>query len=176
MLKNPDPIRVWDPFVRLFHWILVGLFALAFITGEKGGSWHDPAGYAIAGLVALRLIWGFVGSRYARFADFIYGPKAVANYLRNLLRGRPRRFLGHNPAGGVMIILLLLLLAVSCVSGWLLTTYWFFGSELMEELHELSTHLALAGIIIHVLGVIVASVLHRENLILAMITGRKPPS
>lgn len=175
MSEAQNSIRIWDPLVRVFHWSLVALFAVAYITGENdSGDWHDWSGYAIAGLIVIRLLWGFIGSRYARFSDFVRGPKTIAAYLRSLFSGHPQRFLGHNPAGGAMIVVLLLLLAMSTISGWLMTTYWFFGSELMEELHEISTHVALACIVIHVLGVIVSSVLHKENLVRSMITGRKP--
>ena len=104
----PPMVRVWDPFVRVFHWSLVGLFALAFATGDEIEWLHLAAGYAIAGLVVLRVAWGFVGPRHARFRDFVRPSREVLAYLRDAVRLRALRHLGHNPAGGAMVLALLL--------------------------------------------------------------------
>ena len=112
-------VRVWDPFVRIFHWSLVGLFVLAFVTGDETEWLHLTAGYAIAALVLLRMIWGFVGPRHARFSDFVRTPREVADYVRSAIRWRAPRYLGHNPAGGAMIIALLAMLIGISASGFI---------------------------------------------------------
>lgn len=115
-----DRIKVWDPLVRLFHWTLVISFTVAYVTGEEGDLVHFYSGYVIAGLLLFRLVWGFIGSRHARFADFVRSPREVIEYTRSLFSGHPRRYLGHNPAGGVMVILLLLSLSGTVVTGLML--------------------------------------------------------
>ena len=168
-------VRVWDPVVRVFHWGTVALFATAFLSSDS--KWlHEPVGYASLALVAVRVVWGFVGTRHARFADFVTSPRAVLRYLRALLAGEAPRHLGHNPAGGTMIVVLLVLLAVTGVSGWLSETDRFFGVDWVSHLHHRAAHLLLLCVAVHVLGVVVSSFLHRENLVLAMITGRKASS
>lgn len=165
-------VRVWDRFVRVFHWSLVTLIAAAWLTPEAKVI-HYWIGYAVLGLVAARLVWGVIGSRHARFADFVRGPVAVLAYLRDLLRGQERRYLGHNPAGGAMIVALLAVIAVTGVSGWLMLTDRFWGSSIMEDIHEISANLVLILVGCHVAGVIWESLRHRENLVRSMITGRK---
>ena len=166
-------VRVWDPFVRLFHGSLAGLFALAFVTGDEIEWLHLAAGYAIAGLVGLRVVWGFVGPRHARFADFVRPPREVFAYLRDAVRLRAPRHLGHNPAGGAMVLALLALLAGISVTGFMMTTNAFWGAEWVEELHEGLVNTMLVLIALHVAGVLFASFEHGENLIRAMLTGRK---
>lgn len=169
----PAEVRVWDPLVRIFHWSLVGLFIFAFATGDEWDKPHEIAGYIIAGLVALRIIWGFVGSRHARFSDFVRGPGEVIRFLRDTIRLKAPRHLGHNPAGGIMVIALLLAIAVVCATGYMMTTDALWGTEWVEEVHEVAVYGTLGLVILHVLGVIVASSEHSENLVLAMFTGRK---
>lgn len=166
-------VRVWDPVIRVFHWTLVAAFATAFLV-EEGGRLHDAAGYVVLGLIALRLVWGVIGPEHARFASFVPGPAGLVAYLRGLARGKPARFLGHNPLGGVMIVLLLVTVFTAAASGWLMTTDRFWGVGWVEELHEITAWLALALVAVHVTGVLVSSLLHRENLVRAMITGHKP--
>ena len=166
-------VQVWDPVVRVFHWTLVTAFATAFLV-EEGGRLHDAAGYVVLGLIAIRLVWGLIGTEHARFASFVPTPPRLVGYLRGMARGKPVRFLGHNPAGGVMIVLLLATVLTAAASGWLMTTNWFWGVGWVEELHEGAAWLALALVGVHVCGVLVSSLLHRENLVRAMITGRKP--
>jgi cytochrome b len=167
-----NSIQVWDPFVRVFHWSLVILFALAWLT-EHRQALHQPIGYAILGLVALRIAWGFVGSRHARFADFVRPPQTTLAYLRGLLTGSAPRVLGHNPLAGVMILALFATLLATGASGWLMTTGSFRSAEWLEELHEALAWLTLALVGLHVLAVLVMSAVHGENLVRAMITGRK---
>lgn len=170
----PGTVRVWDPLVRIFHWTLVVAFIVAYVTHEDGFSTaHLTAGYVIAGLVAFRLIWGFVGGRYARFTDFVTGPGPVFRYLRGLVSRSAPDYLGHNPAGGAMVILLLILLIVISVTGWLMTTTAFYGSGTLEEIHEGAVNIALICVFLHIAGVIWSSIAHRENLVRAMFTGRK---
>ena len=173
VVSLPSTVKVWDPFVRIFHWSLVALFAVAFVTGDEVARLHIWAGYAIAALVALRFIWGVFGPRYARFATFVTGPSGVLTYLKQSTRLEAPRHLGHHPAGGAMILALLLLLVGVSVTGFALTTAAFSRSEFMEDIHEVLANITLALVVLHVLGVIVASLAHGENLVSAMITGRK---
>ena len=166
-------VRVWDPVVRLFHWSLVTAFATAFLA-EEGGRLHDAAGYTVLGLIGIRLVWGLIGPLHARFASFVPAPGQLTAYLRELARGRPPRFLGHNPAGGAMIVVLLATVLTTAASGWLMTTDRFWGIEWVENLHEGSAWLALILVGVHVTGVLASSLMHRENLVRAMITGDKP--
>lgn len=166
-------ILVWDLPVRLGHWLMVGGFALAWATGdsEKWRLVHVFAGSTVMAVAAYRLLWGLVGSRYARFAEFVRGPRQAVAYLKSLLRARPPHYAGHNPAAGLAIVLLLGLALASGASGWL--TYQEIGGEWLEELHEFLTGLMLAAVGVHLLGVLVGSLAHRENLVWAMVTGRK---
>lgn len=110
-------IYVWDKFIRLFHWSLVALFVTSYLTGENEHWTHFYSGYAIVTLIALRLIWGVIGSKYARFSEFVRSPSAVFRYMKSMATGNPKRYLGHNPAGGAMILMLLASLLVTTISG-----------------------------------------------------------
>jgi cytochrome b len=170
-------VLVWDLPVRLFHWLMVLSFAGAWLTAESE-RWrllHVTLGYTLGGLVAFRLVWGLVGSRHARFSDFVRGPRAVLRYLGALLRGQPEHHVGHNPAGALAIVAMLAFSALIVGSGWAL--YNDIGGELFEDLHEGAANLMLAVVAVHVAGVALASRLHHENLVGAMFSGRKvaPP-
>ena len=170
--NEPEEVRVWDPIVRLFHWSVVAGCTVNLIV-EQGNKLHRAVGYVVAAVVVVRVLWGFVGTRYARFASFIPTPATLSAYLRALISRTEPRYIGHNPAGSVMIMALLgSLLAVS-VTGWMMGLDRYFGNELLEELHETfaMTIAVLAGI--HVVAAIFESIRHRENLIKAMFTGRK---
>ncbi|KAF0163993.1 MAG: cytochrome b561 family protein [Rhodocyclaceae bacterium] len=173
MHTEPKPVRVWDLPTRVFHWSLVASFATAFITAEseKLRDIHVVAGYTLAGLIAFRLLWGFVGGGYSRFAEFLPTPRKLIDYLKSLTRGNPQHYVGHNPAGAVAIFLLLGFGLVAAASGW--ATYEDMGGHFMEELHEVAANGMMAIVVIHIAGVIVSSWLHQENLVLAMITGWK---
>lgn len=171
--REGEKVRVWDPFVRIFHWSLVSLFALAFVTGDEIEWLHIRIGYAIVGLVALRIAWGFVGSRHARFSDFVRSPGAVATYLRQALRWRAPRHLGHNPASGAMVVALLVMIGGIAATGFTMTTDAFWGSQWMGDLHEGLVYTTVGIIALHVAGVIFSSLEHGENLVKAMFTGRK---
>lgn len=172
-VQRPAAVRVWDPFVRIFHWSLVTAFTVAWLAGDELKRVHVAAGYVILGLVAFRLVWGVAGSAHARFTDFIYRPKTVAGFLKDTLHLRAKRYIGHNPAGGVMVIALLAMLIVTCATGIMMTTTAFWGVSWVEEAHEIAVNLMLALIGLHLVGVFAASFEHRENLVRAMITGRK---
>lgn len=179
-------VLVWDPLVRIFHWALVLAFAVAFVTEDEWLTWHVLAGYTVLGLVLFRLLWGVIGTRHARFTDFVYPPAVIRAYFRDLWRLQPPRYLGHNPAGGLMVILFLLSLLATILTG--LAAY---GAEeqagplaeimagtgklgkLMEAVHEFCANFTLGLVVLHGGGVFLASLRHRENLVWAMITGRK---
>ena len=163
-------LRVWDLPTRLFHWLLAGSFATAFITAEseKLRDIHIVAGYTLAGLIAFRLLWGFVGAGYSRFAEFLPTPQKLIDYLKSLMNGQPQHYVGHNPAGAVAIFLLLGFGVAAAASGW--AAYEDIGGHFMEELHEGAANGMMAIVVIHIVGVNVSSWLHRENLVLAMIT------
>ncbi|MBI5262579.1 MAG: cytochrome b/b6 domain-containing protein [Bradyrhizobium sp.] len=169
----PVTVKVWDPFVRLFHWSLVTCFVVAYATGDEIEKVHLAAGYTIAGLVAARIVWGVIGSRHARFSDFVRSPREVLSYLRDVVLLRARRYLGHNPAGGAMIVALLAALIGTCTTGFMMTTDAYWGAKWVEEVHELFANLTVGLVVGHILGVLVASFEHKENLVASMISGRK---
>ena len=164
-------ISVWDLPTRLFHWSLVGAIALAFVSSEEGSplaAWHMVAGWVTAALIAFRLCWGFIGNAQARFAGFLK-PGAVLPHVRELIAGKPQRSIGHNPLGGLAVLALLVGTAAVTWTGIGMTTG---GGN--EELHEALAFGLLGLIAVHVIGVVVMSVLTRDNRARAMVTGRKP--
>lgn len=212
-----DTIRVWDPVVRLGHWILVIAFFTAYFTEDEFLTAHVWAGYVVGIVVCVRLIWGFLGTGYARFADFVRSPTIVFQYIGDVIRNRAQRFIGHNPAGGAMIVAFLVLLAGTVFSGLMLYAIeedagplatWVVDApgvsaesspmaaidlnddedareyevsdsareEFWEEAHEILTNLMLLLIGFHIIGVLLGSYTHKENLIKSMITGRKRPN
>lgn len=216
MQDTQDPIRVWDPFVRIGHWTLAVAFAVAYLTAEELEDVHVTAGYWVGAYVIARTAWGFVGSRYARFSDFVRGPRAVFGYLSDLFKRRPAHYVGHNPAGGAMIVALLLCLAATVFTGLLVQadaenegplSPWFGhatqtsaasastaqpsalegassparpadsrkkeADSAYAEIHALFANLTLGLIVLHLLGVLAGSLVHKENLPLAMIRGYK---
>jgi cytochrome b len=169
----PTTIQVWDLPTRVFHILLVVCFAGAYLTAESE-TWrlvHVSLGYTMAGLVGFRLAWGLWGTRHARFASFVRGPRAVLRYLHSLVRRQPEHHTGHNPAGAVAILALLGLTALLAASGWI--TYNDLAGEWVAEGHEAVANAMLALVGLHVAAVVVSSWLHRENLARAMLTGRK---
>ncbi|MCB1479131.1 MAG: cytochrome b/b6 domain-containing protein [Tepidamorphaceae bacterium] len=169
----PATVRVWDPFVRIFHWSLVALFAFAFLTGDEWDKPHEIAGYTIAGLIALRVVWGFIGTKHARFTNFVTGPGTAIGYVKDAVSFRAKRHLGHNPAGAVMVIALLLAISAICATGYMMETDTFWGVDWVEEVHEFAANATLVLIALHIGGVVFASIEHGENLVRAMVTGNK---
>ncbi len=189
-MEKAGEIKVWDLFVRVFHWMLVVGFFTAYLTEDEMLGLHVWAGYLVFSLVVLRIAWGVLGSAHARFGDFVYGPGQVLRYVKQVITFRAPRHIGHNPAGGAMIVLLLMSLVMISLSGMLLFgaenqtgllgdvaaavgVTGEQGAEALEEVHEFFAHLTLVFVVIHVSGVLFESLLHGENLVRSMFTGRK---
>ncbi len=185
---NPEnQVRVWDPFVRLFHWTLVLSFFTAYLTEDDFMSVHVWAGYVVLALVSTRIIWGFIGSDHARFADFVYLPATIIGYIKDVLTMSPRRYLGHNPAGGAMIVLMIICLLAVTTSGMalygadqhagplagLMAGAGHNTEEVLEGVHEFLANFTVFLVFVHVSGVLIESLLHKENLVRSMITGNK---
>jgi cytochrome b len=169
-------ILVWDAPVRVFHWLMVASFAGAWLTAESE-QWrlvHVTLGYTMAALVLFRIVWGLWGTRYARFSSFVRGPAAIKRYVLGLLQGRHEAHTGHNPAGAVAIIALLGLTLLVTFTGWL--TYNDLAGHCLEETHEAAANVMLAIVGAHVVAVLWTSWRFRENLVGAMVTGRKTGS
>lgn len=170
-------LPVWDLPVRVLHWTLAGAVATCWISGHwpphDFDAWHHLAGYAAGAAVALRLVWGFAGGRYARLAQFVRGPRAVLAYARALRAGREPRHVGHNPLGGWMVLLLWTAAAALVLTGWLYTTDWLWGCEWLSDLHAALAWLIATLVLGHLGGVVMASRRHRENLVGAMFSGKK---
>jgi cytochrome b len=166
-------IKVWDLLVRILHWSLVVCVIGAWLTRDHEDPRHLMLGYAVLAIVAVRIVWGLVGTRYARFADFVRSPSATIDYLKAVIAHREPRHVGHNPLGGWMIVLLLATLAGICVSGWLYTTDRFWGVAWVGELHEALTDALIALVVLHLIGVLFTSIRQGENLVKAMFTGMK---
>ena len=186
-MQSQAMVKVWDPLVRSFHWILVIAFFTAYFTEDDFLTLHVYAGYTVLGLIVLRLVWGIVGTRYARFSSFVTRPRVAWQYLKDTLLLRAKRYLGHNPAGAAMIVLLLISLLLTTLTG--LAIYgasesagplagWFgnvgeLGEDVIKEVHEFFANLTIVLVVIHVGGVIFESLAHRENLVRAMFNGYK---
>ena len=180
-------IKVWDIFIRSFHWVLVLLFSLEFLVDDDFFEIHSTIGYVILGLLLTRIIYGFVGSRYARFSNFIYSFNEIIDYLVSAFNFSAKRFVGHNPAGGAMVLLLIFALLLTSFTGLLalgfeerqgplvpiLDYFPFWVFAMSEDLHEALAYMTLLLVIVHVTGVLIESIVHGENLIRSMITGRK---
>lgn len=187
MKNDQHMVKIWDIAVRSFHWLLLSAVAITYITEDDLLTVHAYAGYFIAGLISLRLIWGIIGSKHARFTSFVKSPRIVKQYLKEILQFKAKRHLGHNPAGGAMVLLLLLLLSISIISG--IAAYAteasagplvghiqilpLFIQNSLEDIHELFANLTLLLIFLHVAGVAFASLQHKENLVKSMINGYK---
>ena len=186
-MAGDGQVRVWDPLVRILHWVLVVAFFAAYFVEPEDSSIHVLAGYTVLGLVLVRLVWGFVGSEHARFSDFVYRPSVVLRYLADTARFRAKRYLGHSPGGGAMVVVLLIALLVTTVSGLMVygadqhagpLASWMAGvsdqaEDTFEEVHETMANVTLALVLLHVIGVAVANLSHRENLVRSMFSGRK---
>ncbi len=186
-MQQSRTVKIWDPLVRLLHWGLAASFLIAYLSEDDRLTLHSYAGYLLLGLITLRLVWGLIGSRHARFQDFVTPPTQALAYLGDALRLRASRYLGHNPAGGAMVLALLLCLSLTGLSGLVLFGAAEFSGPLaetlrglpprwvepLEEAHELLANLSLLLVVLHLGGVALASLQHRENLVRAMFTGYK---
>lgn len=167
------PVRVWDPFVRLFHWSLVSCVLLNQFVLEEGESLHELAGYIAAALVGARLVWGFIGSRHARFVNFFPTPARLRAHIQGLLAGQMPHHDGHNPLGALMMLALMALVLALGLTGWMQGLDAFWGEEWLQELHEWLANGLLAAAALHALAAIVMGKLERVGLVQAMITGVK---
>lgn len=170
---DKSKVLVWDFPTRAFHWLLALSFVGAFLTAEseRYRDVHVMLGYTMLGLVAFRLVWGLVGSRYARFWSFAFGPRSVLSYLKSLFTGSPQHYLGHNPAGSWAIYALLALSVLAGASGY--AAYNDIGGHWMEDVHEALANTFLGVVFVHLAGVLMSSMLHRENLVRSMLSGYK---
>jgi len=185
--EKENQIYVWDIFIRFFHWSLLILFLIAYISEDDFLTIHSWAGYLILSLLFTRIMWGFVGTKYARFSNFIYPPKQIKQFLKDTSQLKAQRYIGHNPAGGAMVILLMASLILTTTSGLFLigieesqgplaatlSDAGHFWGKLFEGVHEFFVHFTILLIAIHIAGVVVESLIHRENLVSSMINGIK---
>ena len=167
---------VWDPLVRLFHWGLVALFAALALVINPETSLHVTLGYIVAGLIGFRILWGFVGTRHARFSDFPPDPEAAMGQLGDIANGRHKRYRGHNPLGALMIYNLLATITFIAITGYMMGTPRFFGLEWVQEVHEALVGWAEISVVVHILGVVLESRRSGINLPKAMLTGYKVAS
>ncbi len=175
MRSDANAVYVWDPLVRLSHWVVAFSALLAYYTHGGLLTVHRFAGYLVLLLVIARIAWGFVGNEHARFSNFVVSPTGTLRYLRLLMLGRETRSIGHNPAGGAMIVVLLKLLLVIGASGWLLDTATYRDYRPLHSLHGICSDLLIGLTVVHIVGVLYGSWRHGENLVVSMITGRKRP-
>ncbi|MBR1131264.1 cytochrome b/b6 domain-containing protein [Bradyrhizobium iriomotense] len=166
-------VAVWDLPLRLWHWAFAASILAAWFTPTVYDRVHRIVGYTVLGLLAFRLVWGFWGSRYSRFRMVGVRLRAAPRYLWNLRRGITGRYIGLNPAGTLMLVALLLATAVSAITGAMSVTVTFFGLWWVEDTHHYSSDAVIVLVVLHVVGVLLMGLLQRENLIRAMITGRK---
>jgi len=182
--NHPPTVKAWDPLVRVFHWSLVFFFLLAFATEDDWMNLHAWAGYAVAMLIGFRLLWGVIGTRTARFPTFVKPPQAAMRHLGGMFSGKAPHYLGHNPLAAMMVVALLGSISLVAFSGMVLiaaegqgplagTFFTGISGEAMEEVHEFFANFTLLLVFVHVGGVVVSSLLEGENLVKAMITGRK---
>jgi len=182
-MKSQELVKVWDLPLRVFHWLLVAGFFIAYLTEDDLLTIHVWAGYLVTGLLVFRLIWGFVGNEYARFSNFLCSPAKSIAYVKDLIALKTQRYLGHNPAGAAMIVLLLVSLLATVITGFAvygadqaagpLATIGSANEKMWEEVHEFFATFTLVLVVVHVIGVAVESYIHRENLARAMVHGFK---
>ena len=181
-----ERVRIWDVEVRLFHWTLAAFFTIAYVVEVEWPELHSHTGYTVLLLVGFRVIWGFVGSQHARFVDFVTGPRVAISHLIELASANAPHYVGHNPAGGLMVVLLLLSLLVTATTGTILDAMAGSGPIPLDVVatwsdrpfvlvHEIAADVTLGLVTLHIAGVAVTSIITRENLIMAMLRGDKAP-
>ena len=184
-MKSQELVNVWDLPLRIFHWLLVAGFVVAYLTEDELLTVHVWAGYLVFGLLLFRLVWGFIGNNYARFSNFLCNPIQSIVYIKDLVAFKSKRYVGHNPAGAAMIILLLLALLMTVITGFAVYgadkaagPLAFIGSsneKMWEEVHEFFANVTVILVIAHIIGVAIESFIHRENLAKSMWHGFKKP-
>jgi cytochrome b len=183
-MKSQETIKVWDLPLRIFHWLLVAGFLVAYLTEDDLLTIHVWAGYLVSGLLLFRLIWGFIGNDYARFSNFLCSPVKSAVYVNDVIALKAKRYIGHNPAGALMIMLLLISLLMTSITGFavygadqgagpLANIVGSSYEKIWEEVHEFFANFTLLLVFVHIAGVVVESFIHRENLAKAMWNGYK---
>lgn len=175
MPSNPPhtAMHVWDPFVRVFHWVLVSCVLLNFFILDDGETLHQWLGYTASALIGARIVWGFVGTEHARFANFFPTPKRLLEHLKGLASGKPPFHPGHNPLGALMMLTLMVLALALGLSGYLQTTDRFWGEEWLQEVHEVLATALIGLAAVHATAAIVMGRFEGVNLVGAMITGVK---
>ncbi|MGV7210764.1 cytochrome b/b6 domain-containing protein [Oxalobacteraceae bacterium A2-2] len=171
--RHSERTRVWDLPVRLLHWALAACVLTAWFSSGEIRALHVWCGYGAAAIVALRLLWGWRGSRYARFSQFVRGPRATLAYARQVISGHEPRHLGHNPLGGWMVVALLSCVALQAVVGWAMDTDLLWGLAWPVRIHVAIGWTIIALVALHVAGVLFTSWRQRENLVAAMVSGDK---
>ncbi len=182
--SNTTKVDVWDILVRIFHWSLVLFFSVAYLTEDDWLDIHTIAGYTVFLLLIFRLVWGVIGTKYAKFRNFLPQPKRAIQYLKDEISGDAKQYLGHNPAGAIMVYLLIIVLFLTTLSGMAIISTEGFGplagtfvsqwsGKTLEDIHELLTSLILFLVFLHIAGVVFSSFMQEENLVKAMITGKK---
>jgi len=211
-MRKQKTIDVWDAFIRVFHWSLASLFVISYVSGEEESWLHSWSGYVIVILLLSRIVWGFIGTKHARFSDFVFSPAEIKAYAKGLISGDAKRYIGHNPLGGLMVVMLLVSLLMTATTGMMLYgaeegkgplagvmaqqtaiqlpqiissaqadddhEHHSNGSgkkenEFLEETHELFANFTLLLVMVHLIGVFVESVFHKESLVKAMLSGKK---
>jgi len=186
-IQTDNQVKVWDPLVRVFHWILAIAFFLAYLSEDDLLTLHVWAGYTVGVAIVIRLLWGFIGTQHARFKDFVTPPKVALQYLKDTLAFKARRYIGHNPAGGFMIVLMIASLLITTFTGIAVygagehagpmatlfvsnAKYW---EKFFEGIHEFFANLSMLLVVVHIGGVVIESLIHKENLVRSMINGHK---
>jgi cytochrome b len=183
-MESTRLIKVWDLPLRIFHWLLVVSFFIAYLTEDELLGIHVWAGYAVLGLLIFRIFWGFLGNDYARFSSFLCSPAKSYAYVKEAITIKSKRYLGHNPAGAFMITLLIASLFMTVISGLIVYAAdqnlgplaGLVGTrheKLWEEIHEITANFTMLLVIVHVLGVAFESFIHNENLVKSMWNGYK---
>ncbi len=173
LMMHDRKLPVWDIVTRIFHWSLVLAFCASQLTAEEWDSAHEYAGYFILGLIGFRIVWGFLGPENVRFCEFVKSPSMITKHLTRLLTGKHVVDSGHNPAGGAMVILLLVWLALTGLTGWLSITISGNIAEILEELHQFLGEFSWLLVLAHIGGVIVMSLIERQDLAGSMVDGKK---
>lgn len=166
-------VYVWDRFIRVFHWSLVSIVLLDYFMIDDGETLHQWLGYAACTLVLARIVWGFVGSKYARFSDFFPTPNRILKHLRHIVYGEQDKHVGHNPLGAMMMFALITLVLALGVTGFMQSLDAYWGVEWLMDLHNTIANILIALAVVHVVAAIAMSFIERTNLIKAMITGVK---